>query len=220
MAGKEPEAAGHPSLRDACPSARGCVRGGRSEHPWSCARPACGAVLFQLQCPVLLGTVFCPAVLLEQHQPTQSDPQSGSSGSGWPRVSLPVPIAGRLQHPREPLILRRKDPGALPPRCQTRSSPQLGFLVGTRAERGCSRLAFKPVPSAVALPGLAGLSARCRVRTRKLQVVPSVPPGPTAVPGPCLPSTGCEIPAKPAPWAWVKAVAPSSLIPYDVGTEN
>lgn len=115
MAGKEPEAAGHPSLGDACPSACGCVRGGRFEYTLSCARPACGVVLFQLECPVLLGTIFCPAVLLEQRQPTQSDLRSGSSSSGWPRVSLQAPAAGWLQRPREPLVFGRKDPGALPP---------------------------------------------------------------------------------------------------------
>lgn len=117
MAGKEQEAAGHLSPRAVYPSTRGSARVGCFEHPWSCDCPACGAVLSQPECPVLLGPIFCPAVLLEQHQPTQSNLQSGSSGSGWPRVLFPAPIGGWLQHPREPLILGRKDPGALHPHC-------------------------------------------------------------------------------------------------------
>lgn len=155
MAGKDLEAAGHLSLKDACPGAHGCVRGGRLEHPWSCASPACGAVLFQLECPVLLGTIFCPAVLLKQRRPTHWPAELllqlrlASSFPSW------CPLQGRSR-------IQGSPSSSLPPRCQIHS-PQLGFLVGTRAERGCLRLVSQPALSAVALPGSAGLSAGCRV---------------------------------------------------------
>lgn len=203
MAGKELEAAGHLSLKDACPGARGCVRGGRLEHPWSCASPACGAVLFQLECPVLLGTIFCPAVLLKQRRPTHSDLQSSSSSSGWPPVFPPG-------------AHYRADPGSKGAPCPRSLlaakyiHPSWAFSLAHAQKGGvCSLFPSLHCRQWLSL-GQRGFQ----------QGVGSILCGPVGVPSLCLPSTGSEIPTKPTLWVWVKAVVPFSLIPYNVDTEN
>lgn len=98
------------------------------------------------------------------------------------KFPLPAPTAGWLQHLSDLLILGRKDPKSFLSRCQTHSSPQLDFLVGTQAEKGCLWLVFRPVLSAVALPGSVGLSGGCQVWTHMLQVVPSILRGGTKIP--------------------------------------
>lgn len=190
-------------FKGSCPGARGCMRGGRLEHPWSCASPACGAVLFQLECPVLLGTIFCPAVLLKQRRPTRSGLQSCSSSSGWPPVFPPG-------------AHYRADPGS-------KGAPRPRSLLAAKYIHPSWAFSLAHAQKG----GVCGLfpSPRCRQwlslgQRRFQQGVGSILCGPVGVPSLCLPSTGSEIPTQPMLWVWVKAVAPFSLIPYDVDTEN
>lgn len=135
--------------------------------PWLCERWAFGTSL-EL-CKSCLWSSFVSAGMSRSsryHFLPRCASQAASAHTLWPAElllqlrlasSFPswCPLQGRSR-------IQGSPSSSLPPRCQIHS-PQLGFLVGTRAERGCLRLVSQPALSAVALPGSAGLSAGCRV---------------------------------------------------------